>query len=81
MHCHQLVKLMTPFNRCCNIVAGGCGWDKLVVHLMMNLLVNHCLEAHELIKMILWDVLKIMMNNRTLVTLKICTLINLHDKM
>ena len=39
------------------------------------------MAAHELMKMILWDVLKIMMNKRTLVTLKICTLINSHDKM
>ena len=60
-------------------VDGVCGWDKLVVHLMMNLSANHCVEAHELMKMILWDVLKIMMNKRTLVTLKICTLINSHD--
>ena len=63
------------------IVAGGCGWEKLVVHLMMNLLANHSVEAHELMKMILWDVLKIMMNKITLITLKICTLINTHDKM
>ena len=48
--------------------AGGCGWDKLV-HLMMNLSANHWGEVHELIKILL-DVLKIMINKRTQVTLK-----------
>ena len=61
----------------CSGVAGSSKWDKLIIHLMMSLSSSHCVEAYELMKMILWDVPKIMMNKRTPVTLKI---INSQDK-